>query len=198
MNVYVETNFILELAFMQEQHESCGKILALCKDGSHELILPSFCIAESYETLIRQTKKREQLARDLASELRQLTRAEPDEVKIEAFQNASSILVQSSNDEELRLVDVLNRVLKIATIIPLEAETIVASARYRVTYSLEPQDSIVLSSVLHHLSLTDSAESCFINKNKRDFDDFDIGQSLVAMRCKMLFNFDSGYNYIRK
>jgi hypothetical protein len=42
MNVYVETNFILELAWMQEQYESCKNILTLCETGKAKLILPAF------------------------------------------------------------------------------------------------------------------------------------------------------------
>jgi hypothetical protein len=51
MNIYVETNFVLELAFVQEQVESCGAILGLCEAGRATLVLPAFCIAESYEAL---------------------------------------------------------------------------------------------------------------------------------------------------
>jgi predicted nucleic acid-binding protein len=68
MNVYVETNFILELAFMQEQYESCNRILSLCEAGSTNLVLPAFCIAESYETLIRRANRRSQIANDLAGD----------------------------------------------------------------------------------------------------------------------------------
>ena len=56
MNVYVETNFILELAFVQDEHESCDRILALCEAQRATLVLPTFCLAESYETLIRRAE----------------------------------------------------------------------------------------------------------------------------------------------
>lgn len=38
MNIYVETNFVLELAFEQEQCPSCGKILQLHEIGKAKLI----------------------------------------------------------------------------------------------------------------------------------------------------------------
>jgi hypothetical protein len=65
MNIYVETNFILELAFVQEQHESCEKIIRLCEAGRAALVLSAFCIAESYETLIRRANRRTQITNDL-------------------------------------------------------------------------------------------------------------------------------------
>ena len=66
MNIYVETNFVLELAFVQEQHESCEQIVSLCEAGSATIVLPAFCIAESYETLLRRANLRAQIANDLA------------------------------------------------------------------------------------------------------------------------------------
>jgi hypothetical protein len=51
MNIYVETNFVLELAFVQEQHESCEQIIGLCEAGNATAVLPAFCISESYETI---------------------------------------------------------------------------------------------------------------------------------------------------
>lgn len=40
MNIYVETNFVLELTFEQEQYSSCEQILQLCEVGKAKLIVP--------------------------------------------------------------------------------------------------------------------------------------------------------------
>jgi hypothetical protein len=42
---YVESNFILELAFRQEDHQSCESLLQLAEVGSIQLVLPAFCVA---------------------------------------------------------------------------------------------------------------------------------------------------------
>ena len=54
MNIYVETNFVLELVFEQEQHASCEQILALCESGRSRLLIPTYCLAEPNEKLTRQ------------------------------------------------------------------------------------------------------------------------------------------------
>jgi hypothetical protein len=77
MNIYVESNFVLELALLQEQFEACENILAICEAGETALVLPAFCIAEPYETLVRRAKHRGNLSRDLTTELGQLSRSEP-------------------------------------------------------------------------------------------------------------------------
>ena len=50
MNVYVESNFVLELAFLQEQCSSCEKILSLCEARRIQLLIPAYSLAEPYET----------------------------------------------------------------------------------------------------------------------------------------------------
>jgi predicted nucleic acid-binding protein len=197
MNIYVETNFVLELAFVQEQHESCDELLRLCEAGNARLILPAFCIAESYETLIRRANNRKRIANELASELSQLARSKPYRTEIDALPSAVDLLARSSQDEDQRLVAVLAQLLKVADIVPLEAGIVVAATRHRSDYELSPQDSIVYASVRQHLAAAGESESCFINRNSRDFNDPDIQDDLARFGCKMLFTFVSGCNYIR-
>jgi hypothetical protein len=50
MIIYVETNFIIELAFAQEEHAECRALLDLTKaQRGIELALPTFCVGEAYE-----------------------------------------------------------------------------------------------------------------------------------------------------
>lgn len=62
MDVYVETNFVLELALLQEQQQSCQKLLDLAEARRINLILPAFSLTEPYETLIRREKNRRNLS----------------------------------------------------------------------------------------------------------------------------------------
>ena len=72
--LYVESNFILELAFAQQQHEHCLKLLELCESGELDLAVPAYCLAEPLETLGRRHKDRRELQGRLQQELRQLRR----------------------------------------------------------------------------------------------------------------------------
>ena len=53
MDIYVESNFVLELALLQEHHESCEKIIQLCEASKVKLILPAYTLVEPYETIMR-------------------------------------------------------------------------------------------------------------------------------------------------
>jgi predicted nucleic acid-binding protein len=197
MIVYVESNFVLELALLQEQAESCKGILELCESGHSELVLPAFCIAEPYETLVRRAKDRGKLTQDLTIQAKQLGRSQAYRNETETFRSVTALLVKSGEEERTRLHSVLNRILAIASVIPLTSAVLAEAVKAESSFSLSPQDAVVYASVLHHLKGTSEELRCFLNKNSNDFDDPDIVGVLENYRCKMLPRFDAGLQYIR-
>ena len=197
MNIYVESNFVLEVALLQEQHKACESILTVCEAGETNLVLPAFCIAEPYETLGSRAKHRSNLSGDLTAELRQLLRSEPYQEEEGTLQNVTKLLVRSGEEERQRLNRTLDRILSAAEVIPLERHILRSAITYQASADLSPPDSIVYASVLHHLSTSVQVTSCFLNRNSKDFDDPDIVNVLDNYNCKMLFRFDSGYDYVQ-
>lgn len=195
MIVYVETNFVLELALLQEQHESCEAIVLLCQAGAIRLVLPAYSLIEPYETIVRYLKNRTRVASDLASELRQLGRTKPYRAEIDALQTFTNVLVTSQQEDSIRLRDTLDRLLSFAEIVALDA-AILNQARIHQATGMSPQDAIVYASVLHHLSASDATAKCFLNRNSKDFDDPDIEAALASNGCRMLFSFDAGLQFI--
>ena len=196
MDVYVESNFVLELTLLQEQHESCEKIIQLCEIGKIKLILPAYTLVEPYETIVRYAKQRIKISNDLAAEVKQLSRSKPYQEETEALQNLNGFLVRSLEEEKTRLRNTIDRLLAVTEIIPLDAQILSEASKYQFLHDLSPQDSIVYASVLQHLSNSDSTSKCFLNRNSKDFDDPDIEDALNKHGCKMLFRFDSGFGYI--
>ena len=196
MDVYVESNFVLELTLLQEQHESCEKIIELCEASKVNLILPAYTLVEPYETIVRYAKKRTQISKDLVTEVKQLSRSKPYQEEIEALQKINGFLVRSQEEEKTRLRSTIDRLLAVTEIIPLDAQILSSASKYQLAHDLSPQDSIVYASVVQHLSNSDSSVKCFLNRNSKDFDDPDIEDALNKYGCKMLFSFNSGYGYI--
>jgi len=104
VNIYVETNFVLELVFEQEQQASCEQILALCESGRSRLIIPAYCLAEPHEKLTRQVGSRRELQRNLETELRQLARTTSYTARINSIQDIASLLVRSNEEEKQRFI----------------------------------------------------------------------------------------------
>lgn len=196
MNVYVESNFVLEITLLQEQHESCEKIIELCEASKVNLVLPAYSLVEPYETIIRYAKNRAKISNDLATEVKQLSRSKPYQEEIEALQQINAFLVRSQEEERERLRNTVDRLLAVTEIIPLNTQILNESNKYQLAYDLSPQDSIVYASVLQHLNDSSSSVSCFLNRNSKDFDDPDIVDALDKHDCKMLFSFNSGYGYV--
>lgn len=163
MNIYVETNFVLELTFEQEQCSSCEQILQLCEIGRAKLVIPAYSLAEPHEKLSRQAKNRRELQQLLDAELRQLARTDSYGNCIKSIQDIASLLVQSNEEERQRFIQYRERIFKSAEVVPLTKNILTEAASCEVMYDLKPQDAIVFASVINHLRSDQPQDSCFLN-----------------------------------
>jgi predicted nucleic acid-binding protein len=161
MNIYVETNFILELVFEQEQCAICEKILGFFEAQKANLIIPTYSLAEPHKKLIRQAKERRKLQQSLDQELRELSRTKSYKNRLYSIENIKSLIVQSSQDASERFVKYREYILKIAEIIPLNANILLKAVSAEENYDLSPQDALVYVSVLKHLQNNKPDQACF-------------------------------------
>jgi predicted nucleic acid-binding protein len=197
MNVYVETNFVLELVFQQEQAASCEQILHLCESAHATLVIPAYSLAEPHETLVRQARRRKELQQILDAELLQLARSASYADRIHSMQDIANLLVQSNEEEKQRFDQHRSRLLKVTDIIALDADILAEAAAAEIPYDLTPQDALIYASVLTHLRQHQPDRACFLNKNSKDFDNPDIVSVLESYNCKLIPRFDDGVEFIR-
>ncbi len=197
MNVYLESNFVLELALVQEQRASCEEIVRLGEARQARLVIPAYSLVEPYETLVRRQKQRKKTKLDLDTELGQLARTAAYSQRLGEFQSLTALLIDSADEEAKRLEEVRARLLNSCEVIPLEASTLTAAALHQVKHDLSPQDALVYASVLSHLTQSAPRQSCFLNRNTRDFDDPDIFDELKRHGCALIPRFDDGFEYVR-
>ncbi|MBE9118574.1 DUF4935 domain-containing protein [Lusitaniella coriacea LEGE 07157] len=197
MNIYVETNFVLELTFEQEQCASCEQILQLCETEQAKLIIPAYSLAEPHEKLTRQARSRRELQQSLDAELRQLLRTASYANRIESIQDIASLMVQSNEEERNRFIQYRKRLLKIGEIAALTSEILIEAAACETTYALTPQDALVYASVIDHLRRYQPQKACFLNRNSKDFDNPDIVDELNRYNCRMIPRFDRGYSFLQ-
>ena len=196
IDIYVESNFVLELALLQEQCESCERLIELAETGKVRLIVPAYSLLEPYEKLGRQANQRLTLSNALNAEIKQLSRSTPYQNEMDTMQHVSGVLVRSSAEEKERLRRAVDRILAVAETIELDTQILRSANTYQLHLPLSPQDAVVYASVLSHLSTSTATAKCFLNKNSKDFDDPDIEEQLNTYSCKMLFSFDRGYQYV--
>lgn len=200
MIVYAETNFVLELAFEQEEHESCRGIVELAREGELELAVPAFCVGEAYGRQIRRQRDREELQRRLAKELGELSRSPAYAGRLDEVREVTALLVETSEEDRGRLETILSEIYETATLIPLGEDVAREAQRQQTSRGLGPHDALVYASVLVHLNDSETKDPtteqlrCFVTRDK-DFADQDVRADLDGLGCELLFKFDAALKY---
>jgi hypothetical protein len=194
MNVYVESNFVLEQALEQEQCESCERLIGMASAGSVQLVIPAYSLGEPHSTLLHRKNARSRLVGDLRPQLRELARSRRYREAAANFDKLEDVLTQSAERERKGLQRAIEQMLGAAHVIPLDARVLDVAGGIEAGYDMSAPDSIVLASVVAHLKKT--TESCFLNRNTKDFDRPDIREMLDEYGCKFFGRFDEGLRYI--
>ena len=196
MNVYVESNFVVEQALEQEQSESCQRLLSLSAATSIHIVIPAFSLAEPCITVMHKGSERSKLGTELQRQLSELGRSKPFREASSSFNELTALLIRSAEAERAGLERAIEAILKTAKVIPLDSDMFHLAAGIQSSYDMSIQDSIVLASVIHHLHENKPAESCFLNRNTKDFDDPNVREVLEVLGCKFFPRFDSGLQFI--
>ena len=197
MNIYVETNFVLEIALLQEDCKNCELILSLCEENRARLIVPGYSLAEPYETLKRRQNERKEAGIKLDEELKKIARTTTYKEKLSGFNEIIELLAESAEEDNRNLDKTCLRLLQIADTIPLDAKVLKMADWYRRQYPFSPQDAIIYASVLSHLNNYRSSTNFFVSRD-RDFTDPDIASELQQYNCTLLSNFGHAYHVIRR
>lgn len=196
MTVCVESNFVPEQSLQQEECDSCAEIIDLASKGRITLAVPAFSLAEPHLAIVGKEKARSRLSNDLRTQLFELGRSRPHRAVPETFEALASILIASAQFEREGLRGTISELLRTADVIALDATILRSAADIQVEYGMSGQDSIVLASVLAHLGLRNPPESCFLNRNSKDFDDPDIRERLETRGCKFFAKFEDGLRHV--
>ena len=192
MRLYVETNFVLEMALLREEHGACEGLLALAEARKAALVLPAFSVGEAYEAWVRRTRQRIELSSRLHREIADLSRSKPYQASAEEFRELTGLLIRSGNEERHRINEALSRILSFAELIPIEHGTI-RGVQALQTHHLSPQDLIIYASVLSHLEQVGAAGEglCgFITRNNRDFGrEPAVRTGLASLGCRLFTSF---------
>lgn len=196
MTVYVESNFVLELALLQEEQADCTTLLELVESAAITLVLLAFSIGEPYENWVRRIKSCRDLHGALSGQIHELSRSQPYQASANELRPLTDLLLRSGEEEKRRLDSALERILSCAQVAVLDLKALRSSLQLQNTRSLSPQDSLVYASILEHLREAGHSTSCFITKDK-DFLNPDIESDLDALGCKLLTRFKAGLGYTR-
>lgn len=94
------------------------------------------------------------------------------------------------------MLNIEKYILKIAEIIPLNANILLKAVSAEENYDLSPQDALVYVSVLKHLQNNKPDQACFLNRNSKDFKTPDIIDELKSLNCRLITQFNDGYDFL--
>lgn len=197
MIVYVETNFLLELAYLQERCESCQEILRLAQTRNITLVLPAFSAAEARATWQRRASERREFQATLQKTIRQLARSEPFRDLSDKSRDLVSALVAGAEEIRERLEVVTETVETHGVVLPLTADTLTSARRYESAYSLAPPDALVLASIASHAAAAGDEPKCFVSQDAKGFANPTIYDELAGYHCKVIVNFADALAHIR-
>jgi predicted nucleic acid-binding protein len=197
MIVYAESNFVLELALLQEQHAACEALLDLCARGRIRLLLPSFAMIEPFGALFRRKAEHRAAKLPVDAALRELGRTATLATPVsEAQEVLQYLLVTNSDDELQRWKEARSRIAAVAELIPFDERVLPVAVAVEDQFELPPPDALIYASVWSHLNQTRPPRSCFLNRNARDFTKPGLVTELETLGCKFLPAFDQGLSFV--
>lgn len=190
MTLYVESNFVLEIALGQEELAPAERLLAAAEAGTIVLATPSFSLSEPFARVTRGIRDRGRLRNQLNAQVDQLARSTPHQTEVVALQAVPGLFAAIDKREEDRLTGTVERLLATARLIPPDLPTFRAATDYRDRYGLDIQDAIVLASVVADLkTLPLGGTHLLANRNKKDFNDPGIFAELRRLGCEIVWTF---------
>jgi len=193
--VYAESNFLLELAYLQETHEACERLLALAEAGRITLVLPAFCVTEARMALATRARQRTDFNNRLQPVLRELARSQPLASVPDESKQLVAALVEASVADAARLDHAIKRCFDVSAVQSIDATLTFNAMRYESQFDLSAQDALVYASVVGHAA-ANAGTKVFVTRNSNDFVDPDIKAELGSHNCKLLSSFLDTLRYV--
>ncbi len=201
MIVYVESNFVLEIALEQEQSMEARAILAHAECGQIKLVFPSFVLSEPFECIMRERRERNNLHSSLLRTLNYLQRSEPHRSIMLDLEPVVSILRDAHRRQIDLLHSVFDRLLNVGECIAITIANFREASIYQRSLGLSPQYSIIYSAIISDLKLRPREEmKCFLSRDRKAFaneDDRSIKKELGINNCRYIGSFVEGWEYMR-
>jgi predicted nucleic acid-binding protein len=196
VRVYAESNFVLETALEQEEHEACDELVLLAGDKRIELVLPAFALIEPHHTLVRRRKEKTNLGRTIQAQMKQLERTASMKSEVSRLSDAADLLLRAEQQDWQRLLAVRARLLSVARLATIDRAVYDKATTFTNTFGLDFPDAVHLAAVLADAATT-SESSIFLNRNKNDFNDADIVARLRQVGCDLITSFQDGLRRIK-
>ena len=198
MIVYVESNFVLELALNQEQSKFARKILKQAKQRKVDLAIPAYGLAEPAWTLRNREQRRENLLREMSTDVRELGRSKARSDLTAALMSHIKILRTAGEEDHRKYDEVVRTLLGCARVLDLTVETLREALRVRKKLLVTRHDSYILGSILTDLRKSRRSAGevrLFISRDTK-LGKQEISDEFRKFDCRIIPDFKSSYDFI--
>ena len=198
MILYVESNFVLEIALGQEQGEPAEAILRAAEVGAVDLVVSLFALSEPFGTVTQRGRTHRHVSGQLNEQIRDLARSRLHRQEVALLEPIPQVLTGIAQREADSLTEVVGRLLNAGRGIGIDAINFVRARGYQARYSFTAQDAIIYAGVISDLTVQPSDEAtCFISKNGKDFPAPALREKLVSFNCAFVDNVAEGLHLAR-
>jgi len=198
MKVYVETNWLLDLALEQERIRASSFVLELAKNSKIRLYLPEICLVEAEQKIVRRRLQRETLIENLQSEGRELIR------NCDAMYQSQAAAIDQDIIQLRRISDferehfnaTVRDISKFLTWLHLDDDSLQKSFYFEENYSLNRLDALVYAVIRADAASDLATEKCFIDYDG-DFKEPELKLDMTELGITLLGSPESVENFVR-
>jgi hypothetical protein len=190
LTLFVESNFVLEIALGQEELAFAERLLAAAESSAIDLAIPSFSLSEPFARVTRGNRDRRRLMSQLGDQVTQLARSTVHRTEVDALRAIPALVTRIDDRERVRLAGTIERLLATARLIELDLAAFRVATNYRDRYDLQIEDAIILAVVVADLNARPgSRQHLFANRNRRDFRNLALVTDLRRLGCDVVWSF---------
>ncbi len=198
MIVYVESNFVLELALEQTEARAATTILDLAEAGVLELVIPNFSLSEPFTTVGQYRSQTNAVVELLQNQINHLQRSARHRSLVSSLVTARTLLAQIADEDLDLLEDTVERLLTTVEIAELNAEVFKQARRYETRYDLTPKDAVIYATIVADLGRQPtSVPKCFTSRDAAAFLGAEIKAELRSYNCRVITHFDQALLYMQ-
>ena len=190
MTVYVESNFVLEIALGQMDAPAAERILDSAQLGEFALAIPSFALFEPFITVRDRRSRRNHLMNQMNKEMRELKRSQPHEDDVLGIEPIADRFTAIDEREHRRLIFTIQRMFDVAEVIEIVPEIYGEAIHTAQDFGLKLQDAIIGAAALWHLHQAMAAgPHYFATRDVSDFSDPVIVARFADFGCEIVPTF---------
>jgi predicted nucleic acid-binding protein len=190
LTLYVESNFILEIALGQAELAPAERLVAAAESGHIQIAIPAFALSEPFSRVTKRIRDRNAFIQQLNSHLGQLSRSSPHRAEVAALGNIPDFVKRINDREADRLTETIARLLPTVRSLALDHSSFRMARGFQTRLDLAIEDAIMLATILADLASSQSDTHIFANRNRRHFDNPFIVDELKDFGCDLTWTFE--------